>query len=280
MRTPIATAIGFLLLAASCKKDGAVPAYVQLGNPVVVSANGQDTLSSRITEMWVYLDDQPVGVWESGRKVPLIGEGPSTVKLIAGVRKNGVIDDRIQYPFYATLTLPTDLMREGTLPLRPAFKYFDGVSVWGEYFEGGGVLFEMDTAYSDTVLQLLPNGPYGRYGVGYVDPTHTVFQAVSSEAFSISSGSVAFLEIDYSCDLQFQVGLRYQVNGAYEQAAYLTVQPTHATGEPMRWNKLYIDAGTMFSAVTGTDKRFFIRTELGVLGSGQLALDNVRLVRP
>ncbi len=268
------------LLATSCKKDGAVPAYVQLGTPVVVSADGQDTISSRITDLWVYLDDQPVGVWETGRRVPLIGEGASTVKLIAGVRRNGVIDDRIQYPFYATLTMPAELVREGTLPLRPAFRYFDPVSVWGEYFEGGGVQFDMDTSYSDTVLQVEPSGPFGGYGLATVDPQHDTFQAVSAEAFPIGSGSTAFLEVDYSCNLQFQVGIRYQANGAYQQAAYMTIQPTHAAGEPLRWNKIYIDAGAMWSSVTGTDKRFFIRTQLGVLNSGQLALDNIRLVRP
>ncbi len=49
-----------ILMFAACKKDGAVPAYVRTNTPTVVDASGRG-VSSKITDLWVYVNDQPVG---------------------------------------------------------------------------------------------------------------------------------------------------------------------------------------------------------------------------
>lgn len=270
-----------LLLLSGCKKDGAVPAYILVNTPVVVVNNGADTISSRITDLWVYINDEPVGVWEIGDRIPLIGSGSSEIKLIAGIRKNGVIDDRIQYPFYATWTAMVDLVPEQNVVLNPAFRYFDNVSIWEESFSNAGVMLDVDTSYSDTVLIRMNDGAGNDHGAAYIDAAHPSFQCYAIQNFSITTGTAAFLELDYSCDLQFQVGLRYLNSaGNHVDAPYITVNPTVRGDGSMPWNKIYIDMATPWASVNSSQKTFFIRTTLGDLTQGQLHVDNIRLVRP
>lgn len=268
-------------LLASCKKDGHTPSYITITAPHVLAANGTDTINSRITDLWVYLNDEPVGVWEPGDRIPLIASGPQVIKLIAGVRKNGVIDDRIQYPYYQTFSTQVDLVPEQTVTISPAFKYFPALSIWTEDFSNAGILLEVDQANSDTLLYTIGAGTSQAHGAVWIDTERPDFLCFSSQPFTITSIQTAFLELDYSCNMQFQVGVRYlNTVGNQVDVPYITVNSTARGDGTMPWNKIYIDLGSLWTSISSSEKRFFIRTGLGDLTSGELRLDNIRFVRP
>lgn len=271
------------LATAACKKDGGNPAYVQMGAPVVLSAGG-DTISSKITDLWVYVNDQPAGVWEPGRRVPLLSSGPSNVKLIAGVRKNGVTDDRIQYPFYATFSKDLDLVPEKIQYFTPDFRYFEGVDFWLQDFEGG---FQFDTLQSDVQITPVPAdgslvGQGGYSGSVTLDEAHDVFKCVSGgDPFLVPDGANAFLEMDYRSDTEVLVGVRYSVNEVPYETGHVYLRATGSSENDWRWNKVYIDLATPWAVNGAVEKRFFLRATLAPGASNShVQLDNVELVRP
>lgn len=272
----------FMVLFTACKKDGAIPAYVYVETPVVVDAAGQG-ISSKITDMWVYVNDQPAGVWEPGKRIPLIASGNANVKLIAGVRKNGITDDRIQYPFYATWQQQVDLVPEQTLTLAPQFRYYDNLNIWLADFNTGLRFDTVDCTASmvlvDSDSTLVDQGL--RNGRINLDPEHSMYRGVSSGDPFTNTGNVALLEVDYRSDTRLLIGVRYTLSGVQYEVAYLYAVPTRKADGSMPWNKIYVDLGEPWNTGGALDKRFYIKAQLeNGATSGVVEVDNIKLVRP
>lgn len=272
-----------ILLAASCKKDGAVPAYVQFSTPTVADANGRG-VSSKITDLWVYVDDQPVGVWEPGRRIPMIAAGNANVKMIAGVRKDGITDDRIQYPFYATWQQSVQLVPEQTVTLAPEVHYYPDLNYWLADFDNGqrfdtvsGSTAIMELVASDSTL-IGQGAQNGRITLG---ADHSLYWAVSSGDAFTNTGSSAFLEMDYRSDTRLLVGVNYLYGGTLSYSPHVYVLPTKRADGSMPWNKIYIDLAAAWNVPGAMDKRIYLRAELeNGATAGTIELDNVKLVRP
>ncbi len=272
----------FILLFTACKKDGAIPSYVWVETPTVVDAVGQG-VSSKITDLWVYVNDQPVGVWEPGKRIPLIAAGTNTVKLIAGVRKNGLTDSRIQYPFYATWQQQVDLVPEQTVTLTPQFRYYDNLDFWLADFNTG---LRFDTLNCTATMVLVDSdstlvGQGLRNGRINLDTEHSIYRGVSSGDPFTNTGNVAFLEIDYRSDTHLLIGVRYMLSGLQREVAYLYAVPTKKADGSMPWNKLYVDLAEPWSTPGALDKRFFIKAQLeDGATTGVVEVDNIKVVRP
>ncbi|MEO7082384.1 MAG: hypothetical protein ABIY71_12695 [Flavobacteriales bacterium] len=272
----------FVVLFTACKKDGAIPSYIWVESPTVVDAVGQG-VSSKITDLWVYVNDQPVGVWEPGKRIPLIAAGTNSVKLIAGVRKNGLTDSRIQYPFYATWQQQVDLVPERTVTLTPQFRYYDNVDIWLADFNTG---LRFDTLNCTATMVLVDSdstlvGQGLRNGRINLDTEHSIYRGVSSGDPFINTGNVAFLEIDYRSDTHLLIGVRYTLAGVQREVAYLYAVPTKKADGSMPWNKLYVDLAEPWSTPGALDKRFYIKAQLeDGATSGVVEVDNIKVVRP
>jgi hypothetical protein len=270
----------FLVLLVSCKPEGAVPAYLQLGATQVVSEGGQP-VSSKITDIWVYLNDQPVGVWEPGSRVPLIGEGPSRLKLVAGVRKDGITDQRIQYPYYATWEQQVQLVPEQTVTVAPVFQYYPELDQWLADLETG-VRFDtldctatMTTVASDGTLV----GSGARIGRIELDAAHPLYRGVSSGDPFYGVPVDAFLEVDYRSSTPVLFGARYAQSGVPTMVAYANAVPTAQGDGSMPWNKIYLNLGSPMSVLGVSDKRIYLQAELPAgAGSAVVELDNIKLV--
>ncbi|MBS1942081.1 MAG: hypothetical protein JST38_14520 [Bacteroidetes bacterium] len=272
----------FLLFATACKKDGSIPSYLEVDQPVVVGSNGQ-IISSKITDLWVYVNDQPAGVWEPGKQVPLIASGPTTVKLIAGVRKNGIADDRIQYPFYETWQQQVNLVPEQTLAVQPQFHYYNNLTYWLSDFDTG---LRFDTVDCTATMTIVPSdstlvGQGTGNGRISLDGSHPLYRGLSSGDPFTGIGSTAFLEMDYRCDAPFQIGVRVTTQGNPSWATVVYLKATKLPDGSMPWNKVYIDLATPWNVPGAMDKRFFIQASLpDGAATATVDLDNIKLVQP
>ena len=115
------TAPLLLLLMASCGKDGGTPSFIRIGAPKAQKADGSELVPSAVTDFWVYANDQAIGVWQADRRIPVLADGTTNIKLVAGVRKNGITIDRIQYPFYATWSQAVELTLGQETTVDPVF---------------------------------------------------------------------------------------------------------------------------------------------------------------
>lgn len=270
-----------LLGSAACKKDGATPSFLRINAPRVIGS-GNTTLTSNITEMWVYQNDQPVGVWRADRRIPVLASGTVNIKLIAGIHRNGVSDDHLQYLFYDTYSQSVDLTLGEEVSITPTFHYYTNVTFWYEGFEDGSLLTDDEGAEPITFYHTPADSAHvltGQSSAGFVlDPDHASFRAVSSGDPSFPNGAVpTFLELDYRSNMRFLVGVRYDLNGQTQTVPYLYVAPTGTDQTNMSWKHIYIDLGAAWNPGGGTNKRFYLEGALeNGATSGEVTFDNVK----
>ena len=278
-----------LLLLFACGKDGGTPAFLRMQQGKVVAADGVTEIPSSITDLWVFADQQPLGVWQADRRIPALADGPTTIQVIAGVRKNGITNDRIQYPFLATFSATKDLVAGEEVLVAPVFQYFNNAITWSEDFEVSDALafttVEGDTAF--TVYDVDEPGQAeevltGESSGGIVlDAAHPTFLAVSTAdpAFPLVQGPV-FLELDHRSDTRFLVGVRFSNNGQPVDIPLVYVSPTALNDGSRPWKHVYIDLGTTWNSGLFLDRQFYIRADLeNGATSARITLDNVRVIR-
>lgn len=271
-----------VLLLIACKKDGAVPAYLQIRTPVVKDVGGQE-ISSKITDLWVFVNDQPVGVWEPNRRVPAIAEGGADIKIVAGVRRNGIVDDRVQYPFYATWQHQAFLTAGEAVTLDPEFRYFDGLDYWLADFNTG---LRFDTLDCTASLVLMPTdstltGQGAQFGRILLDEDHAMYRGVTGGDPFTGIGSRAYLELDYRGDTRLLIGVRYTRLGVQYEVPYVYARATKVSEGNMPWNKIYVDLAEPWAIAGASDLRFYIKAELeNGATTGVVDVDNIKLVLP
>lgn len=276
------TAPLLVLLMASCGKDGGTPSFIRIGAPIVKNADGTTVMPASITDFWVYANDEAIGVWEADRRIPVLAEGATNIKLVAGVRKNGITIDRIQYPFYSTWSQEVELTLGQETTVAPVFTYFNP-PVWTEGFEtgqpfdltGSDTTFHAYSGTSDSADILVGSGSVGIL----LDTDHDNFLATTVEAPSFPNGtSPTFLEIDYRSDTRFLVGVTYHLGGQPVNLPYLFVNATGSVGGDLPWRHVYIDLATAWGNGGSVSRQFYIAAALeNGATSARITLDNLNV---
>ncbi len=257
--------LGLLFLAmtaSSCNKfEGSqkVPSYIHIESIGVDSLTdyfvyGANT--SKITDAWVYVDDNPIGCYELPSTFPVLKKGPHKVSIYGGIKVNGISASRDKYPFY----MPRDyqnlnLMEDSIVNLSPSLNYYpigEGVNIaWMEDFENTNSLLPDDS--SDTsMVRFTGNGAWhsaNSFFSGKVElPPDTMdFTVVTADEFDFykgTNGVYCLLEMDYNCNDTFFVGVQYYENYQLTSLPLVKVTPTDKEHDrPQRWNKIYINIG-------------------------------------
>lgn len=275
------TAPLLLLLLTGCEKDGGTPSFVRFHYPEVKDANDH-IIPSSVTDLWVYANDEAIGVWQPGRRIPVLDEGATRIKLIAGIRKNGIADARIQYPFYATATMDADLIAGEELSLQPVFTHY-AAPQWTEGFESSGSNLDLSESQDTLIVHEIGTEPDevlvgNRSGGFQLSTAAPMFRAISTgdPAFP-GGGTNVFLEFDCKADMRFIVGVRYVVSGQTYAVPYVYVSPT-GSGDQLAWKHMYIDLGSAWPASNTTDRRFYLQGDLeNGATSGVVTLDNLQV---
>jgi hypothetical protein len=278
----------FLLLFAACKEDGGIPAYVQLKPITVTTVAAEGSASQKITEVWAYANDQLLGVWEAGGRIPVLASGSTNIKLIGGIRRNGISDDRVQYPFYSTFSTDVELVPEATTDVAPVFQYFDGLDIWIEDFDGNGFQFDRE-ASSDTLLYVWDTLSHpvdeifeGRAsGAFFLDTQRPFFSYVyDGDPIDVLVSDACYLEMDYRSDITLLIGVYVSsTGGPVERIPYLYVSATKGSDGNMPWNKIYIDLQQAWPYPDVTQRKFYIEATLpSGQATGSAYLDNIKVV--
>lgn len=273
-----------LLALVGCRKTEDVPAYVEIPAYTMATAPGQGAPSTKITDVWVTVNGDFTGVWELPARIPALAAGEASISVVPAIKRNGLFDDRLRYPFYSTWEGSADLAPGTSSTVAPVTAYLPGLNFWLEPFDAAGTLLNAATP-EDTLLIFRAETDPGlvRDGspVGGVELTavNSVARLVTGEEFERATGPV-FLELDYSTDVELDIGLRYAQGSFVAEERYVTLVPTTGNGRSPVWNKAYIDLSTLWntSSVTARDLFFEARLASGQ-SSGLVLLDNIKIVR-
>ncbi|MCB0698749.1 MAG: hypothetical protein H6551_00650 [Chitinophagales bacterium] len=259
-----------------------VPTYVKIDSfdfqtidPIKEGSGAQG-----ITSVWIYYNNNPVGIFDLPCTVPVITEGDKGVLSVTpGITLNGLQDLQPQYPFFrfdttAFFTNP-GMIREYT----PTTSYISSAKFpFKEDFEVGNTFQEFTSGVigdTSVIRTIAPGNVFegGASGVIYLDANNPQCENISKAEFQIAKGE-SYLEVNYKCTAPFQVGLYNTLNSNVDAYDYIFgIKPSDT------WKKIYIELGSYTSQNPGKNYRVMIKSELtDGMTSGYVLLDNVKVV--
>jgi hypothetical protein len=275
-------------MVSSCNlinPDEEPPAYIEINSftfdPNPTLAEMGPSTSTKIKDVWVYVDNDFIGTYELPARFPVLKNGPAKIILSPGILLNGISATRSPYPFYSGSNHNVDLPANGTISISPVTSYFPSVECkYCESFEGAGFSLSA-TNQSDTIMYQLPAGDVNIFegnssGVVYLDTANTVFEVASTTDYDLpGSGAPVYLEFDYKINQTMQAGLYVtQSDGSLVQVPLITLNPTED------WNKTYIQLGytvSAYSTATGF-KVYFGAVKSSTVDHPAFYLDNIKVV--
>ncbi len=240
----------FFALAAllpSCEvinPDEGIPSYIQI-DTITLSTNyaTEGTTSHKITDAWVYIDDQLIGAYELPATVPVLQSGSHKIVVKAGLKMNGIAATRIPYPFFVPYEITTELFPDSVLVLHPHVTYSTSTTFsWLEDFESPGYTLEI-TSMSDTSLNRITGTSHVFEGnsTGFFalrNPPHVLFECKTINEYVLPKGGQGvFLELNYKCNNTFRIGIfENEAGGVSNQ-----VPQTIVINKSENWNKIYVN---------------------------------------
>ena len=250
------------LAFSSCKKfEGSqtVPSYIHIESILVDSLTDYYTYganTSKITDAWVYVDDQLIGAYELPSTFPVLKKGPHKVALYGGIKVDGRSDARDKYPFYRPLIYQNlNIVEDSIVNLSPRLTYYpigDGTNIaWMEDFENTNSLLPLNDSVTGISRVTGSEAWHSEHsfwsGKVELPPDSLDFTVVTSDQFNFyknTYGVYCLLEMDYNCNDTFFVGVQYYMDYYLESLPLVKVTPTDKTHDkPQRWNKIYINIG-------------------------------------
>lgn len=273
-----------ILFVSACNtnKSEPIPTYVKIDSLILDVANPtvQGTANHNITSVWMYYNNQPVGIFDIPCYVPVITEGEKgTLSVIPGITLNGLVDLQPQYVFYTfdSLTLPTT--PGGTINYTPVVRYTEAAKFpYKEDFEVGNSFLPFTPELTDDTSIRRTNDKLMVFeggGAGHIElnSTFPYSESISNTGFPIAVGE-AYLEVNYKCNVPFEVGLYGTLNSGIDVYEY--VMGVKATDT---WKKIYIDLATFRGKHPGKDYKLLVKSALpDGQASGYVLLDNIKVV--
>jgi hypothetical protein len=236
-----------LLLWIVCMQSGCtflddaapVPMFLNLSAPKVIGSQGMET--HNITEAWVFQDNEIIGVFPIPAKVPIVStRANAEIKILAGVKDNGMVDFPVLYPFYKEI-IQTVVFTPGTeLSIPLEFTYIANKKLpIDEGFEGTNIFTLDDDQNLESKLQLSNVNPSVGQSCGMVnlDGVANYIGVISSteiKASEVSRGA-SYLELDYRGEGEIAVGVTKVVGNKFKNDFVLFIPGKE------KWNRIYIN---------------------------------------
>lgn len=243
----------------------------------------QGTSSQKVTDLWLYVNNNFKGVYPMGSLLPISSTGYTYVKIFPGIKNNGISNTRQPYEFYSPIELDTIIPPYATINHSFNFRYKSGaVFRWIEDFEGygqsKGISMQM-SSNSDgnfTVLDKSTNPSAdvfeGNQCMHFsLDNDHKYMQFESIGNYPLpANGEPVYIEINYKCTQPFDVGV---FNGA-------DYRDNETVNTSANWNKIYIQVSQGVSSPPVYPKYgvFFKAILTDGASGGDVWIDNIKLI--
>jgi len=296
MNTKVNVLYAFLLSLfglSSCSlfdKTEPTPAWIRIekieliDNPNV----SEGSLSSDITDAWVYIDDNIIGVFELPADIPILEEGEHELLVGPGIKVSTVSTLRDNYLFYNAYGQQVNLVPGEILTIEPQVSYRD---------EGSNYLYYILEDFEDSFIEMSsvsgsdaeifrttdPANVFEGKGSGIVTITDTTTAVGfrTSENLQLSlNGKAVYLEIDYYTDFDLTIGLHID-NGplSAQTIDYLTLRPSNDPN--VTWRKAYIALTSVLSQATNfqyTYVYFLPQVSEQNAINGKVLIDNIKIM--
>lgn len=275
-----------LLATTGCYKfkgDQTIPAYLSVDSVFVNSYYPtQGTNSHKITDVWIYVNDNIVGAFELPALIPVLSQGLNELQIRPGIKLNGISSTRVPYPFYEPIIFDDfDFVPDSARELNAvsADYYSNLVFAWMEDFEGAGISIEENPASDTSIVKVdRPNSPDPETkfaGAIYLTDDNPIYSGATYNAYPMPrQGSPVLMEVDYKTNNYVNTGLLIREQGGYIKVPLLTLNHSD------EWNKIYINLGPNLSLhPQASEYRVYFEAGLDLdKSSSTIYLDNIKVI--
>lgn len=270
MKITTAIMVALLWTLSACNPVEPAPDYLTIPSfTLTTDYLTEGSASHKIVDAWVYIDNDPVGVFAIPAHFPVIREGDS-LTIVPGIMERGISNTREPYPFYKSITLPFSYDPATSDTIIPSITYREGLRF--PLLED----FEFGNDFSGMTVTSVASQVYegSKSGTFTLTTSNDSLVAISSAYALPDGGTRVFLEFDYRNEQPFNVLL--QANGAQgnSNVEYLiTVNPKST------WNKFYVDLTTVVSGLSAEDYQVVFSAALkDTVTTARYYWDNVKIV--
>ncbi len=279
-----------LLVTGGCRKmksTQTIPSYLKIDSVYLETyypVEGSE--SQEITDVWVYVDDQQMGVFQLPALFPVLAKGKHKLEIRPGIKLNGISSTRVPYPFYHPIVydnfnfVPDSVLNLGNIKT----KYYDNTKfAWLEDFEGSFISIQESETSDTTLNQTTPannpeaflssNSSYS--GKIVLTQDHPMYWGYTFDAYDLPrDGTPVALELNFKTDTPMVVGVLTSLPGDFkwDDLVYLNKSP--------EWNKIYINIAPTTSRYSNAyDFKIYFRAIIGSdADTGNIYIDNIKLL--
>ena len=255
-----------------------IPSYVYVRPFSLTTASNQGSNKHKITDAWVSIEDiQSVGAYSIPNAIPVLTEGTKTITIRPGVIENGIVTERIIYPFYTAFTTTVDLEPITIDTITPNTTYVEGLTfAVNERFEGSPVLSVLTGGINTTYSHVNGNFEGKAARITVSDTTVAILTTIAAPSLDRPSTAdpSLFVEMHYRTNNSFEVGLRALYVGGDQFDHYkIDLKPRED------WNKLYLRFNTEVDELNADSYQVIFRiipdAEVDV---AEIFIDNLKII--
>jgi hypothetical protein len=271
-------------LFTSCEKfkgDQEIPSYLKIDSiSFQTDYATQGTASHAIYDAWVYVDGELIGAFPLPAKFPVLKQGLHTVKILAGVKKDGIAATRVSYSFYKPIERQINLKPDSDTLIRDIITSYDPKTdfMWQEDFEAATISLDTSARSSVGIVKTLPGSSLTferqHSGIVEMDSSNAYFECSSHESFDIPNSEV-FLELNFRTNNTVTVGVMIYTGSARYQVPIVTLFNSGG-----KWKKIYIDLTTELNSYSGASafQVMFYNFKDASVSHAEILLDNIKLL--
>ena len=278
--------IPLAFLLSTCIKNNPDPAWLEVNDwTLVANVNYfgvEGALTENLTEAWVYVNDDLIGVFEVPFKIPILKSGAVDIKVFPAIKNNGISATKKVYPFLETYQINAVLVANETLTISPTTKYKDNLSFTIEDFEdiNTSIVNDPNTSaanfsLSNNNLQWFNGNFYAKVALNATDSSWISYTNWTSY---IPKGKEVYLEIDYRNTNNVVTGLIAISPSGTLPNPHITLQTQDAS--TVVWKKIYLDLREMVGA--SANGAYFEHSFEAYLDEGlsntEIEIDNIKLI--
>lgn len=270
-------------------KEEPLPAWVRIDSFKLLDNPNVDegSLKHDITDAWVFIDDELLGIYELPAEVPVLDEGKHRLLIGPGIKVSTISTLRDNYLFYTAHESEINLVPGETTPVLPEVSYRDEDALYKylivEEFEDNFLELEPNTNTDalikrTTDLALVYEGT-GSGMIQILDTTKNAWIRTSEDFVLPTGGKVIYLELDYYSQYDLVIGVHINNSGIADQNInYLTLK---AQGNEVEWKKAYVALTSTINQAYNMESAyvyFLPDIQASTRNDGIVLLDNIKIM--
>lgn len=260
--------------------DEQIPAFIRIEEYTLVTTAEQGIAVHKLTDAWVFVDEELVGVYELPASIPVLSAGLTKVRIEAGSRVSGLVGQRASNPFMEHFNGTLTLFPDSQLLFNPVVSYRSNtVLKWKEEFSEPGVSLVATSLNDGDLTRVSGSEAYaGQSFKMSLTENQLLVECATALAYPLpAAGTPVFLEFSYRNNNLLYVGLISGTPGGVTQTSVLVLNPS------AEWNHVYVNltgvlsSGTLTGAIGHQVFFGFLRDD-GVTGEAYAVIDNIKLM--